>query len=319
MKIPIFLTALIFVLVGPAIAQDSSKFTRTFPVDKKNLANVGDNPYFILHPGYRLHYKSKDGTLTILDLDETKNVDGVETRIVEEREEKDGQLIEVSRNYFAIDKTTKDVYYFGEDVDMYKDGKIEGHEGSWLAGVNDAKFGMMMPGKPKVGDKFYQEHAPKVAMDRCEIVALDGEIETPLETFKYCLRMKETSDLESGTGEKWYAAGVGLVKDDEFVLAEIGAGSQKSFKGWEVYIWQDGKDTYYSLLVGTNRNKADEEIARAAVKGFDAIKPKLDKIKAGEWVFIGGKMLTDQPPKDQAKQVYDYCEKRGLKVPMLHE
>ena len=128
-------------------------------------------------------------------------VDGVETRIVEEREEKDGQLTEVSRNYFAIDKTTKDVYYFGEDVDMYKDGKVVNHDGSWLAGVNDAKFGMMMPGKPKVGDKFYQELSPKVAMDRCEIVALDGEIETPLETFKYCLCMKETSELESGAGE----------------------------------------------------------------------------------------------------------------------
>jgi hypothetical protein len=175
-----------------------------------------------------------------------------------------------------------------------------------------------MPGKPKVGDKFYQELAPKVAMDRCEVVALDGEIDTPVEEFKYCLRMKETSDLESGSGEKWYAAGVGLVKDGEYILTEIG-GSQQSFKGWEVYIWEDGKDTYYSLLVGTNRIKNAEEIIKAAVKGFDIFKPKLDRIKKGEWVFIGGKMLTDVPPKEMAKQVWDYCEKRGLKVPMLQQ
>ena len=58
---------------------------------------------------------------------------------------------------------------------------------------------------------------------------------------------------------------------------------------------------------------------KRAVKGLDALKPKLDKIKAGEWVFIGGKQLTDQPPKDQAKQVSDYCEKRGLKVPILRD
>jgi hypothetical protein len=34
-------------------------------------------------------------------LDETKTVDGVETRIVEERETVNGKPIEVSRNYFA--------------------------------------------------------------------------------------------------------------------------------------------------------------------------------------------------------------------------
>ena len=40
--------ALILIVIGPAIAQDSSKFTSNFPVDKNNLASVGENPYFIL-------------------------------------------------------------------------------------------------------------------------------------------------------------------------------------------------------------------------------------------------------------------------------
>ena len=56
-------------------------------------------------------------------------------------------------------------------------------------------------------------------------------------------------------------------------------------KGWELYIWQQGGDTYFSLLLGTNRLKTDAEITAAAVKGFDAIKPKLDELKAGEMVF----------------------------------
>jgi hypothetical protein len=81
-------------------------------------------------------------------LNETKTVDGVECRVVEERETKDGKLVEVSRNYFAIGKRTNSVYYFGEDVDIYKDDKVVSHEGAWLAGKNGARFGLMMPGLP---------------------------------------------------------------------------------------------------------------------------------------------------------------------------
>ena len=55
--------------------------------------------------------------------DETEMVDGILTRVVEEREWKNEELIEVSRNYFSICDETKDVYYFGEEVDMYQGGK----------------------------------------------------------------------------------------------------------------------------------------------------------------------------------------------------
>jgi hypothetical protein len=203
--------------------EKGSGFASEFDVDKANLTNVGKNPYFIpLEPGYRLVLKGGGATLTVTVTRRTKLVDGVETRVVEEREVKDdGQPIEISQNYFAIDKTTGAVYYFGEDVDIYKDGKVVGHEGAWLSGVNGAKFGMMMPGKPKVGDKFQQEVAPKVAMDRCEIAAMGDEVQTPAGTFKNCLRTREGSAIEKGTSEKVYAPGVGLIKDDEFVLAKI--------------------------------------------------------------------------------------------------
>src|SRR5437867_3842410 len=82
-------------------------------------------------------------------------VAGVQTRVVEERETVNGQLVELSRNYFATSKSTGDVYYFGEDVDTYRDGKLTGHGGSWRAGLDGAKFGLMMPAKPQVGQRFY--------------------------------------------------------------------------------------------------------------------------------------------------------------------
>ena len=203
-------------------------FADTFEVDKANLTHVGRNPYFIpLEPGYRLRFEGGGVTLLVTVLGKTRTVDGVETRVVEEREEKDGQPIEISRNYFAIDKTTSAVYYFGEEVDVYKDGKVVGHSGAWLSGVNGARFGMMMPGKPKVGDRFHQEIAPRVAMDRCEIVAMGEEVKTPAGVFKNCLRTRESSAMEKGTGEKAYAPGVGLIRDDEFVLVKIAKAEPK--------------------------------------------------------------------------------------------
>jgi hypothetical protein len=194
----------------------------TFQVDKANLSDAGRNPYFILEPGYRLTLTHGKDTLIVNVLDETKVVDGVKTRIVGERETERGELAETSRNYFAIDTTTRDVYYFGEDVDTYKGGKVSGHEGSWLAGVNGARFGLMMPGKPVVGDKYYQEIAPNVAMDRAEIISVNEEVKGPLGPVrKNCLHTRETSAIEKGSEDKWYAPDVGLLKDGEFFLSLV--------------------------------------------------------------------------------------------------
>lgn len=208
---------------GKKVKGQSQTFRDTFPVDKANLAATGASPYFIaLIPGTRLSYVAKNGqdTLQLTILNETRVVDGVTTAILEERESVKGQLEEVSRNFFALDKTTGDVYYFGEEVDIYEDGKIVKHEGAWESGVDNARFGLMLPGKPQIGDRFYQEIA-KNAMDRAEITSLTAEIQTPAGTFSNCLRIKETSAIESGSSEKVFAPGVGMIKDDSFLLTKI--------------------------------------------------------------------------------------------------
>jgi hypothetical protein len=207
-------------MIAAAPPQGKQEWRDTFPVDKANLMDTGRNTYFILEAGHRLYLADGKSTLTITVLHETKVVDGVRTRVVEERETKNGQLIEISRNYFAIDKASKDVYYFGEDVDIYENGKVVSHEGAWLAGVNGARFGLMIPNQPKIGDRFYLEVAPKVAMDRAEIVSLSEVVQVPAGTFKNCLRTKESSAIEMGSESKWYAPGVGLIRDQDFVLVE---------------------------------------------------------------------------------------------------
>jgi len=214
------------VAVAPAAGKSKGQAARqtwraSFRVSKADLADRGRNPYFILEPGYRLYLENGEERLVLTVLGESQVVDGVKTRVVEERETKGGQLVEVSRNYFAISKTTGDLYYFGEDLDTYRNGKVTGHEGAWRAGVNGAKFGLMIPGNPVVGERYQQEVAPRVAMDRAEIVSVTATLQTPAGRFKNCLRTREGSALEGGSEEKLYAPGVGLIKDDKLVLTRV--------------------------------------------------------------------------------------------------
>ncbi len=154
-------------------AKAGAGFQHAFDLEHRELSTTGRNRFFILEPGYQLVLEGKDGQhdaeLEIIVLDATKDIGGVPTRVVEEREKVDGKLVEISRNYFAICKHTGSVFYFGEDVDIYRDGKVVAHEGAWLHGKDNAQAGMMMPGECIIGAAYYQEYAPDQAMDRGRI------------------------------------------------------------------------------------------------------------------------------------------------------
>jgi hypothetical protein len=201
---------------------DLADWTNDFSAEKDALVSTGHNTFFILEPGYQLVLEKGKERLVITVLNETKQVDGVETRIVEERESDDGKLVEVSRNYFAISKRTSNVYYFGEDVDIYKNGKVGSHDGAWLSGVDDARFGLMMAAVPLLGAKYQQEVAPRVAMDRAEVVGVKETFKTPAGEFKNCLKTKETTPLEADVAHKHYAPGIGLVQDGGLLLVRYG-------------------------------------------------------------------------------------------------
>jgi hypothetical protein len=115
------------------------------------------------------------------------------------------------------------VFYFGEDVDIYKDGAVVGHEGAWLAGVGEARPGLMMPGQPLLGSRYYQEVAPGVAMDRARIVSASTTLKTEAGEFRNCLVIEETTPLEPDAREqKIFARGIGLLKDGSLTLVRHG-------------------------------------------------------------------------------------------------
>jgi hypothetical protein len=177
-----------------------------------------DNPFFPLPVGAQwiLIGVDNDGVpirVVISSLPDTEVVAGVTTRVIEEREWEDGELVEVSRNFF-VQTADGTVCYYGEDVDDYEAGQIVDHGGAWRAGVDGALPGILMPAHPSVGQMFEQEVAIGVAQDRAEQVAAGESVTVGLGTFTDTIRYVESSPLDSGTSEKIYARGIGLLIDD---------------------------------------------------------------------------------------------------------
>jgi len=206
-------------------------FTTDFNIQACDFETTGRNPYFVLDPGHMLLLRGiEDGEelevrITVTDDEQTINLPGIgdiETRVVEEREWEDGDLKEVSRNFYAICEQTNSVFYFGEDVDIYEDGQIVDHHGAWRAGQNGALPGVFMPGTFLLGSKYYQEIAPGVALDRAENVEMGLTVDVPAGQFTGVVRIKETNPLEPNSKEfKLYAPGVGVIVDDVVRLVEV--------------------------------------------------------------------------------------------------
>jgi hypothetical protein len=212
-------------------------FQDSFDLENRDLSSRGRNKYFILEPGYQLVLEGKEGEhtvrLAVTVLDETKKIGGIETRVMEERESVDGELVEISRNFLAICKRTRSVFYFGEEVDIYKGGKVIAHEGAWLHGTNKARAGMLMPGEPILGARYYQEVAPEVAMDRATIVDLTTTLTTPAGEFKGCLKVQEENPLDKEKEFKIHAPGIGLIQDEDLLLVKYGDMNKPSSPGEE--------------------------------------------------------------------------------------
>ncbi len=207
-------------------SQDKRPFTDSFMTDSCTFSSRGQNTYFILQPGFQLVLEGVEdedtARLVITVLNETKIVNGVETRVVEENESVNGKTAEISRNFFAYCEETGSVFYFGEDVDIYKDGKIVSHGGAWLA-EGDNKPGIIMPGVYLLGSRYYQEIAPGVAMDRAEIISISETYKTPAGNFTNCLKTEETNGLNPKEREyKHYAPGIGLIQDENLYLVKYG-------------------------------------------------------------------------------------------------
>ena len=153
-------------------------------------------------------------------LNRTENVGGVKTRVVEEREWVDGELLEVSRNFFAV-AADGTVCYFGEEVDIYEDGHVVSHDGAWRADQPGNRPGIFLPADPRRGMRYQMEGAPGVAEDEA-VVVRSRTVEVPAGTFTRTVAIRESNPLEGGgVGDlKVFAAKIGLIVDGPIGLVD---------------------------------------------------------------------------------------------------
>lgn len=192
-----------------------------------------DNPYFPLVPGTVYTYEEKSideetgKTITQTDIfevtNQTKTILGVKVRVIRDRVFENGHLIEETFDWHAQDDNGN-VWYFGEDVTNFeyddKGNLIDKNKhGSWTAGINGGRAGIIMEAKPRVGDRYYQEFFPGGVLDQGEVLATNNQATVPAGSFTKLVRTRETTVIEpDGLDNKLYAPGLGVIKEQSFDL-----------------------------------------------------------------------------------------------------
>jgi hypothetical protein len=166
-----------------------------------------DNPYFPLAPGSRWVYRetATDGSKQRVVVKVTHRTrliaNGVRARIVRDTVSERGHVIEDTFDWYAQD-AGGNVWYLGEDTKEYENGKVVSTRGSWEAGVNGARGGLIMPAHPRAGMQYRQEYLAGEAEDKARVVSV----------FEDSVLTREWTPLEPKRFEyKLYARGVGTV------------------------------------------------------------------------------------------------------------
>ena len=179
------------------------------------------NPWFPMDVGRQLVLEGDEEGETLTNvvtvLNVTRTIEGVVTRVVEEREFLDGVLSEVTWNYH-VQAPDGSICYYGEDVDVYTDAGIT-HEGAWCPG-GDNQPGIFMPAEPVEGMEYQNEVAPGIALDEARIVGA-GPTTVPFGRFEETIRIREFDPLSGGKDHKVHARDVGIIVDGTLQLIDI--------------------------------------------------------------------------------------------------
>ena len=206
--------------VKPVTGEQKSSVINELGINPALFVEGIDNPYFPLVPGTVFHYinfitdegelSTENNIVTVTS--DIKKILGVNCEVVHDVIKEGGEITEDTYDWYAQD-IFGNVWYFGEDTKALTDTGWS-TEGSWEAGVDGARPGIIMFGKPGlfVGHTYYQEFSPGVAEDQATLINLNSTVIVPFGHFTNCLKTKEFTNLEPGHFEyKFYAEGIGQV------------------------------------------------------------------------------------------------------------
>jgi hypothetical protein len=198
--------SVIVLMVGctSSSSQDQQK-AYTPQINPADFTTTIDNEYFPMKPGTSFLYKGGTERDQMTVTSDTKKVMGVECVVVDDRAWEGDQLVEQTDDWFTQDKKGN-VWYFGEDTKEYENGKVVSTKGSWEAGVDGAKPGIIMQANPKVGQSYRQEYYPGEAMDMARVLSLNASVTVTYGSFDHVIETKEWTPLEPGYFEKKYYA-----------------------------------------------------------------------------------------------------------------
>jgi hypothetical protein len=195
------------------LQQDAeSATTQTF-----SRPTIVDNPYFgVTGVDHRLYFGRDEGEPLRIEVSLTGRTrpiswkGGTTDTVVSQFLETSGrELLEIAVDWFAQDDAGN-VWYFGENVWNYEEGRVANRDGSWTAGT-DGPPGMIMPGDPSLGQRFNPENIPGNVFETVDVQALDATYNLPTgRRLTNVVRLHEM--LDDGTEEfKLYAPRYGNV------------------------------------------------------------------------------------------------------------
>jgi hypothetical protein len=181
-----------------------------------------DNPWFPLVPGTKLVYRGgvdDDGerlshSVVFIVTDLVKEIDGVPTVVVWDRDYTEGRLSEGELAFFAQDDGGN-VWSMGEYPEEWDDGEFVGAPDTWIVGLAGATAGVAMRANPAVGTtSYFQGLAPDIEFaDRAKVYRAGQHTCVPFGCYDDVLVTSEWNPDEPGAFQrKFYAMGVGNVR-----------------------------------------------------------------------------------------------------------
>lgn len=138
-------------------------------INPAGFASVIDNPLWQIVSGTRYVYHGGEETIEVTVTEDTRQILGITAIVVHDVVSEDGKVTEDTYDWYAQD-TTGNVWYLGEDTKEYENGKVVSTKGSWEAGVDGAKPGIVMHAVQRtIGSPYRQKYYACEAEDMASV------------------------------------------------------------------------------------------------------------------------------------------------------